>query len=80
MSLVDDGSAGSECGGESGHRLDANFDGFHRTEGNVGEKFGRCRGGQVQTGAVHVRVLFTQSVGVDDFECLVESKLAHTLF
>lgn len=48
-------------------------------QGDVSEELSRGRRRQVQTSTVRVRVLFTNHIGVKDFEDLIETELAETL-
>jgi hypothetical protein len=46
---------------------------------HICEEFSRCTGGQIETGTVEVRVLFSQNLGIFDFEDFVQSELEETL-
>ena len=46
---------------------------------DISEEFGRSWGSQVESSTVQVRVLFTQHLGIFDFEHFIESEFEKTL-
>ena len=77
--LHNQGSTLSQSRGETWHGLDTHFDCFHWAQCNVSEELGWSRGSQIQSGPVHKCILFSDKVSVEDFEGLIETKLADTL-
>ena len=77
--LVNKRCTSSQCSREARHSLNSHFAGFHWAQCNISEELSRGRCCQVQTSSVDVRILLSQSIGIDDLEGFIESKLADSL-